>query len=298
MNAVDLHYETHGRDDAPAAVLVHALGADHRQWDAVIPRLADRLRVITVDLRGHGDSRPGPGREGPQVPDGPYAIADLGADVLAVLDRLGVESAAFAGVSIGGAVGQWLAATSPGRVDALALVCSAPRFGTGEQWRERAARVRAGGTAAIADTVVPAWFAPGYADAHPGALADALRTFRATTDEAYAACCDALADWDFAAELPGITAATLVIGGRDDRTATPPIVTDLAQAIPGARLEILDRCAHQAPLERSATLTALLARHLAGARARADDVREVPGNLHRRDAATHQATKEASDARP
>ena len=106
MTPVDVHYEISGPDDAPVLVLSNSLGSTTAMWDPQIPALAERLRVVRYDHRGHGGS---------PVPTGPYELADLGADALRLLDRLGVERAHWCGLSLGGMVGMWMAINAPQR---------------------------------------------------------------------------------------------------------------------------------------------------------------------------------------
>ncbi|WP_369975112.1 alpha/beta fold hydrolase [Thermobifida halotolerans] len=114
--------------------------------------LTGLFRVVRYDIRGHGDS---------PAPPGPYSIADLASDVLRLLDRLKVERAHFAGLSIGGMTGMWLGAHAPERIDRLALLCTSPKLGTPESWADRIRVVREQGTGALAPTVVGRWFTPG-----------------------------------------------------------------------------------------------------------------------------------------
>ena len=86
-------------------------------WDRQMDALAPHFRVIRYDLRGHGAS---------PVPPPPYDIADLGADVLALLDALDVERAHVGGVSLGGQVAMWLAANAPERVRQPGAVLHVP----------------------------------------------------------------------------------------------------------------------------------------------------------------------------
>ena len=85
-------------------------------WDPQVGRARRALPRARYDQRGHGGS---------PVPAGPYSIADLGGDVVALLDGLGVERAHFCGLSLGGMVGMWLAAHAPERVERLVLCCTA-----------------------------------------------------------------------------------------------------------------------------------------------------------------------------
>src|SRR5947208_2797076 len=102
--ACDVHYELSGRDGATVVALSCSLGTDLSMWDPQAARLSEHMRVLRYDLRGHGRS---------PVPDGPYSIADLGADLLALLDRLEISRASLCGVSIGGMTSIWVAAHAP-----------------------------------------------------------------------------------------------------------------------------------------------------------------------------------------
>ncbi len=155
---VALHHRLDGPEDGEVLVLSNSLGTDLRMWDPQIPALAERYRVLRYDHRGHGRS---------PVPAGPYAIEDLGSDVLALLDALGVSVAHVCGLSIGGLVGMWLAAHAPERSSGWCCVARSPWFGPPDPWFERAAAVRAGGTGSVADRVVERWFTPAFAAREP-----------------------------------------------------------------------------------------------------------------------------------
>ena len=90
-SAVDVSYEVAGAQGAPVLVLSNSLGSTGAMWDPQVTTLAERLRVVRYDHRGHGGS---------PVPPGPYELADLGADALALLDRLGVQRTHWCGLSL------------------------------------------------------------------------------------------------------------------------------------------------------------------------------------------------------
>ena len=117
---IDVSYEIAGPDDAPTLVLSNSLGSTTAMWDPQVPALAERLRVVRYDHRGHGGS---------PVPPGPYELADLGADALALLDRLGLERVHWCGLSLGGMVGMWMAINAPERIDRLVLCCTSAQLG-------------------------------------------------------------------------------------------------------------------------------------------------------------------------
>ena len=148
MIPVDLNCASTGSDDAPVLLLGGSLGTTLDMWDPQVPALSATHRVIRFEHRGHGGS---------PVPTGPYTIDELGADVLTLLDRLGLARVSYCGLSIGGMVGQWLAINAPERIDRLILLCTSAHLPPASGWRERAAAVRAAGTPeVVADAVLAA----------------------------------------------------------------------------------------------------------------------------------------------
>src|SRR4029450_2704808 len=157
--------------------------------------LADRHRVIRYDLPGHGGS--------PVVP-GPYTVADLAADVLQRLDELGIDRFAYAGVSLGGAIGLQLAVTAPHRVTRLIVIASAARFPDPPSWKARADRVRAEGTEFLVPSPIGPAAPPGFAETHPEETERLLGMLRGTDREGYAACCETIEAFDVRDRLAGI----------------------------------------------------------------------------------------------
>lgn len=205
-----------------ALVLSGSIGSTTEMWEPQLPALAG-FDVVAVDHPGHG--------RGP-VPKEPIAIADLGRAVLAELDRRGTERASFCGLSLGGAVGIWLAANAPGRVERLVLACTKPAFRDPQGWDDRAATVRAHGMEAIVDTVIERWFTPAFR------ARARWRAMMASIDpEGYASCCELLRDLDLRADLARIEAPTLVLVGAEDPAVEPEATELLVARIPGARLE-------------------------------------------------------------
>lgn len=250
---MNLHATLDGPVDAPTLLLANSLGTTSRVWDAQFSALARHFRLVRFDHRGHGES---------WSPPGPWSIADLGRDVLALLDELGIERASFAGLSIGGMVGMWLAAHAPARIDRLVLVCTSAHLDAEQAWRQRATTVRSSGMAAIAEPVVARWFTPAFAARQPQLVAEFTDMLAAIPAEGYAACCDALATLDLRAELACVRAPTLVITGACDLAIPPVHGRRIADAIGDARLLMLDDAAHIAPVEQPKRLTRALLDHL------------------------------------
>lgn len=252
MTPVEVPFRTDGAADAPPLVLSNSLGSTSEMWDPQIPALAQRFRVIRYEHRGHDDA---------PVPPDPYDLADLGGDVVALMDRIGVERADFCGLSLGGMVGMWLAINAPERIGRLVLLCTSPMLSREHDWALRGRTVREQGTGAVADAVVDRWFTAAYADANPETVARMRAMVAATPATGYAACCEAIERMDLVPELGSIRAPTLVVAGTDD-PATPRAHAEvIAERIPNCRMELLPG-AHLANYERPVEVTRLILSHL------------------------------------
>jgi 3-oxoadipate enol-lactonase len=260
MKAVDVHHSLEGPEDAPVLVLSSSLGTTHAMWDAAASALAQRLRVLRYDTRGHGES---------PVPPGPYSVAELGGDVLALLDRLGLKRASFCGLSIGGMTGIWLGVHAPQRIDRLVLCCTAAHLPPRELWIERAALVRERGTAPLVDSALDRWFTPRFRDRDPETVRWIGEMLLATPAEGYASCCEALADFDMRGDLETIRAPTLILAGADDPVGTPERSREMEAAISGARLVVLPSARHLAAVEQPEAVSRAVADHLAARAANA-----------------------------
>lgn len=219
-----IHWVEDGAPDASALVLVGSLGSDLRVWDPVMAGLARSFRVIRIDKRGHGRS---------DVPPGDYTLARLGLDVLAVADAAGAARFHYAGVSIGGMIGMWLAQHHPQRLARLVLSNTTARVDPAG-YRERIATVRAQGMAAVADTVIARWFTADYPGRHPEHYALVRDALHGIDPVGYTGCCAAIRDMRIAEGLSSIRVPCLVIAGSLDASTPAAQGQAIAQAIPGA----------------------------------------------------------------
>jgi len=239
------------RDETPV-LFASSIGSSRIMWSQQVAAVSAHRRMIAFDHRGHGSS---------PTPDGPYEIADLAGDVLALMDSLGIERADFVGLSLGGMVGMWLGAHHPERIRRLVLACTTPHMPPPELWIERAALVEAEGMEAIADSVLARWFTEGFVVEHPGAVLPIREQFLATSAHGYAQCGLAISRMDQRDTLARITAPTLVIAGTSDPATTPEVCQRLADAIPGSRYAEVD-AAHIAAVEAVGAFTSLILDHL------------------------------------
>ena len=272
--SVEVAHRFDGPEGAPVVVLANSLGTTTELWDRQVGALAERFRVLRYDLRGHGDS---------PVPPGPYTIDDLGGDLLALLDRLGLARVSVCGVSMGAMSAMWLAARAPERVDRLVLCCTSAHMPPREQWLERAALVRAEGTGAVVEGALERWFSEAFRAADPGAVASIAETLGAIAPEGYAGCCEALGALDLRAELPAIRAPALVIAGAEDPATPPDHARRIRDAIPGARLMVVPGTRHLTNVEAATVVTREIVDHLLGFGARERGMRvrrEVLGDEH------------------
>lgn len=261
-------HRSEGSPAAPPLLLGPSLGTSYALWDAVAPELSVTHRVVRWDLPGHGGSAAG--LIGPGA-----TVADLAGLVLRLADSLGVGTFAYAGVSLGGAVGLHLAVHHPDRVSSLAVVCSSAHFGGAKAWEERAALVRREGLGGLAESADSRWFTPGFT------VPRLVDDHRRADPEAYAACCDALAAFDLRDRLPEITVPTLLIAGREDPATPPAHLREIADAVPGAALVEVPGASHLAPAERPEAVLTALRTHLTGGARRGMEVRrEVLGDAH------------------
>jgi 3-oxoadipate enol-lactonase len=244
-----------GPAGAPVLVLGNSLGTTGELWLPQLAALAKRFRVLRYEHRGHGGS---------PAPTGPYEIADLGKDVLALLDEYGIGSASYCGVSLGGMVGMWLAANAPERISSLILCCTSARLAPASMWHDRAARVRANGMAAISRQAVDRWFTPAFRERDPATVAAFVTMIESADPEGYAGCCEAIAAMDLRPLLHSIRAPTQVIAGSEDPATPPWHGAEIATSIANSRLRIIRGAAHLANISQPGEFTATLFAHLTG----------------------------------
>jgi 3-oxoadipate enol-lactonase / 4-carboxymuconolactone decarboxylase len=244
-----LFYRLEGREGGPVLVFSHSIGADHGMWAPQVPDLLSHFRVLRYDIRGHGAS---------DAPKGDYSIEELGREVLGLADALKISEFAFCGLSLGGAIGQWLAIHAGDRVSRLVLANTSPQFGPRSNWDARRKAVLDGGMAAVIDLVMQRFFSTETL-ARGDVYAQAVRSVILGTDPiGYAGCCAALRDADHTQSVKQIRVPTLVIvGERDVATPWSGHGEILAREIPEAQVLHLP-AAHLSNIERPRSFTAAL----------------------------------------
>ena len=248
-----IYWRVDGRADNPPLLLVNSLGTDHAMWAPVLAGLTRAFRVIRMDSRGHGAS---------DAPKGDCTLERLGRDALAVADAAGAARFHFAGVSLGGMTGMWIAANAPERIDRLVLANTSATIDP-TTFDARIAAIRQGGLASVADAVLGRFFTAPYIARNTEHFATVRQTLLQLDPDGYIGCCAAIRDMVLLPQLPSIRAATLVIAGSFDPSTPPDHGHRIAQTIPGATIVELPT-AHFSHSERPGRFVDLVVRVLRG----------------------------------
>lgn len=247
VNGLTLHVEEAGDPNGAPVLFANSLGTDLRLWDALMPLLPTGLRYIRFDKRGHGLS---------SCPEAPYSMDDLTSDTEALIKALGLGSVTFIGLSIGGMIGQNLAARCPERVQALVLSNTAAKMGEPAAWNDRMAAIRAGGLASIEAAVLDRWFGPAFRARPEAALWGAMLS--RTSQAGYLGCCAAIAGADLTETTGALRLPTLAIAGSHDGASAPELVAATAALIPDAQFHIIEGAGHLPCVENPAAFAAIL----------------------------------------
>jgi 3-oxoadipate enol-lactonase len=248
-----VHYRDEGPREAPALVLINALGSDLRIWDEVAQRLTREFRVIRYDKRGHGLSETGPDRAD---------MADYARDLGGLLDALGLAQATVVGLSIGGLIAQELYRQRPRLFAALVLSDTGAKIGDDASWDARIAAIEAGGIEAIADGVLERWFTPDFRSQRADELMGWRTMLVRTPRQGYLAACGALKRADLRPYAGAIAVPTLLLVGDKDGSTPVALVRETAAMIPGSRFEILAGAGHIPGIEQPDATAALIAAHM------------------------------------
>ena len=282
--------EVEGDPSRPAVLLSCSLGTDLSLFDAQMPALLEHFRIVRYDPRGHGRST---------TQGAPYSLARLGADALAILDALDIEQAHVVGISMGGAVAQWLLVNAPERIGRAVLANTAARLGTPDVWNARIATVLSEGMEALASATMERWFSDPFRAADPKSVARIETVFRATSAQGYAGGCAALRDMDLREAIRTVEAPVLILTGRDDPVTSAAEIDAMTGAIAGAQHVALD-CRHISNIEAQAAFDAAVVGFLTARRpaARRRDARKGAPTRRRARATSARSPLKARKAAP
>lgn len=248
INGEPFNIQVDGTPGKPVLMFCDSLSANLSMWDPQVAALGKKFHIVRYDSRGHGKSAVG---------KGPYSIAQLGRDALAIMDLLKIDKAHFCGLSKGGMTGMWLALHAPQRFHKMVLANTAASMGPPDLWNARIAAVRKGGMEVIADATLQRWFTPEFLKRDPKVNASIRKMIVGTPPEGYCASASAIRDMDQRWRVRGISKKILIIAGKKD-PATPPGRSDeLKKAIKGSTLVKLD-AAHISNIEKPDDFNAAL----------------------------------------
>ena len=247
-----LRYDVIGK--GPRTVFfVHALAADSGMWAEQVPVLLARgMRVLRVDLRGHGGSDPVPGD---------YTLEELASDMAILIESLQTGPVDYVGLSVGGMIGEALALRF-GRNVASLMLCESPPAAlenAREIWAPRMEAARsAKSLEPIADATMERWLTPAFRARDSNRWQQIRDTVAATTVEGYCGTVAALSQFDFTAELPGVRVPALVLYGEDDKATSHEENERLARLIPGGRFIAFPGARHLPNVEDPDRFNAIL----------------------------------------
>jgi len=232
-NGTEIHVRDDGPRDGPALVLLHALGTDLRIWDWMLPHLPGGLRLVRLDMRGHGLSA---------CPDAPYKMGTLVSDAEGAMEALGLKDAAVLGLSIGGMIAQGLAVKRLDLVRALILSNTGAKIGTPDLWHGRIDTAREGGLEALSGGTLERWFPEPFRSGPEAALA--RRLLLSQRVEGWAGCAAAIAGTDFYTTTASLRLPALGIAGDRDGSTPPDLVRETVELIPGSRFHLIRGAGH------------------------------------------------------
>lgn len=251
----DVAIYVQGDTAAPVVFMTHSILSASMMWEAQAELLAaNGWRVIRADTRGHGAS---------QASAAPYAMNDLVADTVAVLDALQIARVHYVGLSLGGMSGFGLGMHHADRLLSL-CVCDARADAPAAfaaPWDDRIAIAAQHGCAALAESTTERWFGQAFLQAHPSIAHGFRGTAAATSLEGFVGCARAIQKLDYLPDLGRITTPTTLIVGANDGPL-PQAMRDIQAMIAGATLEVIPGAGHLPNIDQPDAFNAALLRHL------------------------------------
>ena len=252
VNGTEIYYEISGKEGAPWLVFSHSLACNVRMWDGEVASLQDRYRILAFDTRGHGASA---------APKGPYTLEMLADDLFALLKSLKIEGAHFCGLSMGGMIGQTFALKYPGVLASLVLCDTTSRYPAeaAAMWQERIRTAESQGLAPLVQPTLERWFTPQFREKRKDEVRKVAAQIEKTPVDGYVGCCHAIPKINVTARLKEIKCPALVICGADDPATPPAMAREIAENLPGAKLELIAQAAHLSNIEQPEAFSRALA---------------------------------------
>ncbi len=240
VNDVDISYYDEGQGEP--IVFLHGLGVSRKDWQPQIEYFRRNFRVIAPDFRGHGDSA---------APDTNYSVPIHAADILALMDALGIESAHVVGLSMGGMVAFQLAADAPDRLKTMTIVNSGPAlpndsFAAKKMLWTRVLMIRLFGMKAFGRKVAENMF-PG--EGREGLIEVVAAQIASNPKKIYLRNLKSLFGWGVLGQLAAIATPTLMLTGDKDYSPVA-IKQAVVDAMQNARLVVVPDSGHGTPIEK------------------------------------------------
>jgi len=238
-----------GPEDAPVVMFSNSLMSNLNMWNAQMPAMTERYRVLCYDQRGHG---------GTETTPGPYSIEQLAEDAYGLIRALGIEAVHFVGLSMGGFTGQMLAIRHPECVRSLVLADTACIMPPESLWNERIAMAQTQGIESLVQGTLERWFTAPFHETGKRELDAVREMILGTKAEGYIACAQAIRDMRLCDEISKIVTPTLVIVGESDPACPVASAKQLHDGIPGSELVVLKNAAHLPNIEQRDLFNATL----------------------------------------
>ncbi len=238
-SGLTLRYKTRGR--GPTIVLVHPVAMRAEFWDPVAAELENEFRLIAIDTRGHGES---------DVPDKPFSLDDLTADVIELVRAVGSPPCVMVGCSMGVMIANWVAVKAPELVRALVLSnATHTRTEQGRAGLQQRADAALAGMPAVLEGTLLRWFSPQFMARRADVVAEVRRWFLDNDPVVHSWSWLSMRDRDYGDKLQKIEVPVLAIAGSNDDSATPAIVKDMSKVFPRGSFYQMEGVGHFAPLE-------------------------------------------------
>jgi len=244
---ITMHYVLEGPESAPVVMLSNSLGTSLAVWDAQAVALRSKYRVLRYDTRGHGLT------DAPPAGNTGYSIDQLADDAAALIKALGLKRVHLCGLSIGGMLGQRLAAKTPELLSSLILCDTAPYMNP-QVWDERIATIRKDGMEAVAAGTMERWFTKRFHEQQPDAVKGIRNMLVRTPVEGYVGCAYAIRNMDLRADDAKIVCPTLIVVGEEDPATPVSAAREMNGAIKGSKLVIIPQSAHIVTVEQPVAL--------------------------------------------
>jgi 3-oxoadipate enol-lactonase len=240
-NGIDIHYEIEG--SGPWLTMSHSLACDLHMWDPQMPVLTKQFKVLRYDTRGHGQS---------SAPAGEYTLEQLADDVKGLLDALKIRQTHWAGLSMGGMIGQAFALKYPGIFQSMVLADTTSRRppDAAKMWGDRVQTAREKGMGALVESTLGRWFTEPYRNTRADVMARIGNGIRNTPVAGFVGCCHAISKVDFLDRLKEIKCPALVMVGEHDHGTPPEAARAIHQNLKGSELKIIPSAAHLSNIEQ------------------------------------------------